>query len=275
MLHADDRTDADHAGDRPDWAEVFLAGAEVGQGSHTAFVQMVAEAVGLPFDRIRPTFSDTATTGDSGSASASRLSFMTGNAILGAAEQADKAWRDGDRPAVGEFRYVPPPTEPLDPEGAPTTPNFAYGYVAEAVDLSVDLETGHIRVHDVTCAVDAGRVINPQLAVGQVEGAIIQAHGYALSEQLVVENGRVLNPRFSGYLIPGIGDIPERVASVLVEVPDPRGPFGVRGIAEMPLIPYAPAIAAALHDATGVWFDHFPLTPPNVRAQLKAAGVIS
>ncbi len=278
VLHADSETGDDSggaSGDRPDWAEVYLAGAEVGQGSHTAFVQMVAEAVGLPFDRVRPTFSDTATTGDSGSASASRLSFMTGNAILGAAEQADKAWRDGERPAVGRFRYVPPPTEALDPDGAPTTPNFAYGYVAEAVDLSVDIETGHIHVHDVTCAVDAGRVINPQLATGQVEGAIIQAHGYALSEKLVVEDGRVLNPRFSGYLIPGIGDIPERVRSVLVEVPDPRGPFGVRGIAEMPLIPYAPAIAAALHDATGVWFDDFPLTPPNVRAQLKAAGVIA
>ncbi len=260
--------------EQPDSAEVFLAGAEVGQGAHTAFVQMVAEAIGMPFDAIRPTFSDTATTGDSGSASASRLSFMTGNAILGAAEEADKAWRNGERPAVGVFRYIPPPTEALDPEGAPTTPNFAYGYVAEAVDVSVDIETGHIVVNNVTCAVDAGRVINPQLAVGQVEGAIIQAHGYALSEKLVVENGRVLNPRFSGYLIPGIGDIPKHIESVLVEIPDPRGPFGVRGIAEMPLIPYAPAIAAALHDATGVWFNDFPLTPPNVRAQLIAAGVI-
>ncbi len=264
----------DHAdGDRPDHAEVFLAGAEVGQGAHTAFVQMVAEAIGMPFDSIRPTFSDTATTGDSGSASASRLSFMSGNAILGAAEEAEKSWQNGDRPAIGQFRYVPPPTEALDPEGAPTTPNFAVSYVAEAIDLSVDIETGHVVVHNVVCAVDAGHVINPQLAVGQVEGGVIQAHGYALSENLIVENGRILNPRFSGYLIPGIGDIPEHVDSVLVEVPDPRGPFGVRGIAEMPMIPYAPAITAALHDATGVWFHGFPLTPPVIRAQLQAAGV--
>ncbi len=262
VLHGD--------GERPDGAEVFLAGAEVGQGSHTAFVQMAAEATGLPFDSIRPVFSDTATTGDSGSASASRLSFMTGNAILGAAEEAAKSWQNGERPASGSFRFVPPPTEPLDPEGRPSTPNFAYGYVAEAVDLSVDIETGHIVVHDVVCAVDAGRVINPQLAVGQVEGAIVQAHGYALSEDLRVAEGRILNPRFSGYLIPGIGDIPERVHSVLVEHPDPRGPFGVRGIAEMPFIPYAPALVAALHDATGVWFDDFPLTPPKVRARLEA-----
>ncbi|MDA3039818.1 MAG: molybdopterin-dependent oxidoreductase, partial [Actinomycetota bacterium] len=246
----------------------------VGQGAHLAFLQMAAEALGLPVEAITPVFSDTATSGDSGSASASRLSWMTGNAILGAAEEAEKAWRDGARPARGYFRYTPPPTEMLDPEGvAPTVPNFAYGYVAEAVDLTVDIETGHVVVHDVVCAVDVGRVINPQLATGQVEGAVVQAHGYALYEELHVVGARVLSPRLSGYLIPGIGDVPEQVRTELVEVPDPRGPFGVRGMAEMPMLPYAPAIVAALFDATGVWFDSFPLTPPRVRAGLRAAGV--
>ena len=165
---------------------------------------------------------------------------------------------------MGFFRYVPPPTEALDPAGAPTVPNFAYGYVAEAVDLSVDVTTGHITVHDVVCAVDVGRIINRQLAEGQIEGAVVQAHGYALSENLEVVDARVVNPRFSGYLIPGIGDIPDRIRSVLLEVPDPIGPFGVRGMAEMPFLPYAPAVVAALHDATGVWFDDFPLTPEHV-----------
>lgn len=259
-------------GDEPSTAELYLAGADVGQGAHTAFVQMAAEATGLPPEAMTPTFSDTATTGDSGSASASRLSWMSGNAILGAAEEAEKAWQDGQRPAVGDFRYTPPPTEMLSTDGTPTTPNFAYGYIAEAVDLSVDVETGHIVVHDVVVASDVGRIINRALVEGQVEGAVIQAHGYALSENLQVAKGRILNPRFSGYLIPGIGDIPEQVRSVLLEIPDPRGPFGVRGMAEMPLIPYAPAIVAALHDATGVWFDSFPLTPPKVRKQLRAAG---
>ncbi len=259
--------------DEPDGAQLFLAGADVGQGAHTAFVQMAAEATGLPFDAIDAEFSDTASSGDSGSASASRLSWMTGNAILGAAEEADKAWRDGARPARGQFRYTPPPTEPLDPDGAPSVPNFAYGYVAEAVDLSVDVETGHIVVHDVVCAIDVGRIINHDLVVGQVEGAVIQAHGYALSENLQVVDARVMNPRFSGYLIPGIGDVPDQVRSVLLEVPDPRGPFGVRGMAEMPLMPYAPAITAALHDATGLWFHEFPLTPGRVRAALRASTV--
>ncbi len=271
VLRADDEGGSAVEGDRPTGADLYLAGAEVGQGAHTAFIQMAAEATGLDPDRITGHFSDTATAGDSGSASASRLSFMTGNAILGAAEEADKQWRDGARPADGFFRYVPPPTEPLDPQGAPTTPNFAYGYVAEAVDLSVDTRTGHIVVHDVVCSVDVGRAINPLLIEGQVEGAVIQAHGYALSENLQVADGRVLNPRFSGYLIPGIGDIPEQVRTVCVEVPDPIGPFGVRGMAEMPLIPYAPAVTAALFDATGVWFDSFPLTPSRVLAGLRSA----
>ena len=262
VLHPDDESPDS---DSPASAELFLAGADVGQGAHTAFLQMAAEATGVPIDAIEARFSDTATSRDSGSASASRLTWMTGNAILGAAEEAAKSWLNGDRPAIGEFRYVPPPTEPLDPQGlAPTTPNFAYGYVAEAVDLSVDVETGHIVVHDVVCAVDVGRIVNRALVVGQVEGAIVQAHGYALSENLHVVDGRILNPRFSGYLIPGISDIPERVRSVLLEVPDPRGPFGLRGMAEMPFLPYTPAVASALYDATGVWFDNFPLTPSRV-----------
>ncbi len=272
ILHGELDPDKGSSQTDPTRGEVFLAGADVGQGAHTAFVQMAAEATGLAFEDFSATFSDTATTGDSGSASASRLSWMTGNAILGAAEKAQEAWLAGDRPAIGEFRYVPPPTEALDPEGAPTQPNFAYGYVAESVDLTVDTETGHITVHDVVCAIDVGRIINHDLVVGQVEGAIIQAHGYAISENLIVEEGRVKNPRLSGYLIPGIGDIPEEVRTVLLEIPDPRGPFGVRGMSEMPFIPYAPAIVAAMHDATGVWFDEFPLTPTRVQAKLKEAG---
>ncbi len=263
---------SDNGDDVPVRADVYLAGADVGQGAHTAFVQLAAEALDLDASVVRGHFSDTASAGDSGSSSASRLSFMTGNALLGAAEEAEKAWREGDRPAVGFFRYLPPPTEALDPAGAPTVPNFAYGYAAEAVDLSVDVSTGHITVHDVVCAVDVGRIINRQLAEGQVEGAVVQAHGYVLSENLQVVDARVVNPRFSGYLIPGIGDIPRRVRAVLLEVPDPIGPFGVRGMAEMPFLPYAPAVVAALHDATGVWFDRFPLTPWRVLEGLSRAG---
>jgi CO/xanthine dehydrogenase Mo-binding subunit len=233
---------------------------------------MVAEATGVDPALVRAEFSDTASSKNSGSASASRLTWMTGNAILGAAEDAGKAWVEGDRPAIGDFTFHPPPTEVLDPQTGYGQPNFAYGYVAEAVEVAVDVATGHIEVRDVTCAVDVGKAINPNLVEGQIEGAVVQAHGYAITENLQVSEGRVLNPRLSTYLIPGIMDIPVRVKSVIVEEPDPRGPWGARGMAEMPFIPFAPAVTAALFDATGVWFDTFPLTPPRVRAALAAAG---
>jgi CO/xanthine dehydrogenase Mo-binding subunit len=201
--------------------------------------------------------------------SASRMTFMAGNSIRGAAEEAEKAWRDGERPAIGRFRYTPPPTEMLDEETGVGQPNFSYGYMAQAVEVSIDIETGHIRVDRVTSTHDVGRAINPSLVRGQIEGAVVQAHGYVLSENLVVTEGRIRNPRFSSYLIPGIGDIPEHVESVILELADPQGPWGARGMAEMPYITYAPAVIAAVHDATGVWIDVFPLTPSRVLAAIK------
>ena len=257
--------------DEPEWGELFHSGAEVGQGAHTALVQMAAEATGLPAARIERRFSDTATSGDAGSASASRLTWMSGNSILGAAEEAEKAWRDGQRPAVGRFRFVPPPTEMLDPQDGSGAPNFSYGYVAQSIELTVDTDTGHIRVDRVVSAHDVGRAINPQMVVGQIEGAVVQAQGYALSENLRSAGGRLQNMRLSTYLIPGIGDIPRTVDSVVLELADPLGPWGARGMAEMGMIPYAPAVVAALHDATGVWFDSFPLTPDRVLAGLHSA----
>jgi CO/xanthine dehydrogenase Mo-binding subunit len=257
--------------DEIDRVVLHHGGADVGQGAHTALLQMLAEAAGVDIERVEGVFSDTGSSGDSGSASASRLSWMAGNSILGAAEEAAKAWLDGDRPAVGEFRFIPPATETLDPDTGVGQPNFAYGYVAEAVDLAVDIDTGHISIGNVVCTTDVGRAINPILIEGQVEGAVVQAHGYAISENLQVVDGHILNPRFSGYLIPGILDIPDEVDSHILEIPDPRGPFGVRGMGEMPFIPYAAAVVAALHDATGVWFNEFPLTPSRVLAGLAAA----
>ena len=253
----------------PNRADLFHGGAEVGQGNHQAMLQMAADAIGLPLDRIEGHFSDTASSGDPGSASASRLTFMSGNSILGAAEEAEKAWRDGQRPAHGFFRYTPPPTESLDPDTGAGSANFCIAYMAQCVDITVDTETGHIRVDRVTSTHDVGTAINPRLVQGQIEGAVVQAHGYALSEDLQLRDGFITNPRFSGYLIPGIGDIPTDVDSQILELADPLGPFGARGVAEMPFITYAPALVAAVHDATGVWFDSFPLTPSRVLAGLR------
>ncbi len=268
---AEIRLHGDSGDDSPSSAEVFHSGAEVGQGVHQAIRQMTAEATGVPLEHVAGTFSDTAFTGDSGSASASRLTWMAGNSILGAAEEAEKAWRDGERPAIGKFRFTPPPTDVLDEQTGAGQPNFAYGYMAQGVDVSVDTGTGIIRVDRVVSTHDVGRAINPNLVKGQVEGAVVQAHGYVLSEDLQVRDGRITNPRLSSYLIPGIGDIPEHVESVILELADPLGPWGARGMAEMPYITYAPAVIAAVHDATGVWIDAFPLTPSRVLAALKKA----
>jgi len=257
--------------ERPSRVELFHSAAEVGQGVHTALIQMVADAADIEISKVDATYSDTATSGDSGSASASRLTFMAGNSVLGAVEEAEKAWADGARPAMGHFRYKPPATEPLDPDTGVGQPNFCYGYMAQAVDLTVDVGTGHIRIDRVLSIHDVGRAIHPEMLKGQIEGAIAQAHGYTLSEKLVVQDGRVLNPRLSQYLIPGIGDVPTKVECLILEAADPLGPWGARGVSEMPYITYAPAVTAALHDATGVWMNTFPLTPSVVLEHLTAA----
>ncbi|MCO5190543.1 MAG: xanthine dehydrogenase family protein molybdopterin-binding subunit [Anaerolineae bacterium] len=247
------------------------AGADCGQGAHTVFRQMAATAVGVPLEKVEVIVSDTAETGDSGSASASRMTFMSGNAIREAAEKALAKWTDEDRPAIGHTRFTPRPTVALDYETGYGDGNITFGYVAQYVELAVDIETGHIVIERVVSTNDVGKALNPQQVEGQIEGAVVQALGYSVTEKLQTRDGRILNPRLSTYLIPGIRDIPQQVDSVILEIPDPQGPWGARGMAEMPFIPLAPAITAALHDATGVWFDRIPLTPERVVTELAGA----
>lgn len=247
------------------------AGAEVGQGFQTVMTQIAAHSLGVPMSMVEMRTSDTATQGNPGSASASRLTFMAGNSVKGAAEAALEKWKAEERPAIAEFQYFAPPTTPMDKETGYSMPNFQYAYVAQAVDVELDTETGHVRVKRIVSADDVGKAINPDLVVGQIEGGLVQAHGYAVLEDFKTRDGRVLTDQLSTYLIPTIWDIPEKVESVLVEVPDSNGPWGARGMGELPYLPVAPAIAAAIHDATGVWMDEFPFTPERV---LKALGKI-
>lgn len=260
-----------HGASQVEEALVYYAGAEVGQGIHTAVAQMAAEALELPLDRVRLILSDTALTQDAGSASASRSTFMAGNAVRGAAERALSQWRAEERPAIGEFTYRAPPTTPFDEETGHSLPNLAYGYVAQAVEVEVDTETGLIRVLRVVSANDVGQAINPQSVQGQIEGAVVQAQGWAVIEDVVVQDGQIQNPYLSTYLIPTIVDVPDRVTSVILEIPDPRGPWGARGMGEMPFLPLAPAIAGAVYDATGIWFDRLPLTPERVALGIAEA----
>lgn len=262
-----------HGGEEIEEVVLHQAGADVGQGAHTVMTQMAAEAVGVPIEKVRLIVSDTAETDDSGSTSASRMTFMSGNAILGAVEAALVKWRYKERPAIATYQYRAPPTTQYDSQTGKSKPNFAYGYVAEATSVEVDIETGHVRLLTVVCADDVGKAVNPQLIQGQVEGAVVQAGGYVLMEDFQEVDGSVHTTHLSTYLIPTVLDIPERVESVILEYPDPIGPWGARGMGEMPFIPLAPAIAAAVRDAVGVWFDEFPMTPERVLRGLREAGV--
>jgi CO/xanthine dehydrogenase Mo-binding subunit len=262
---------AELVGDREiEAARLYFAGAEVGQGHHTAMAQIAAEVLSLPMECIAIIGADTSVTESSGSASASRLTFMAGNAVRGACERAKAMWDNEERPAVAEYTYLAPKTEPFPKHlGQSFKPNFAYGYVAQSVEIVVDVETGKIDITRLISTHDVGKAINPQQVVGQVEGGVVQAQGYAMLEDFKTKDGQVLTADMSTYLIPGILDIPQRMDTIILEHPDPNGPFGVRGMAEMPLLPLAPALAAALRDATGVWFNSFPLTPERV---LKGLG---
>ena len=246
-------------------AEVSIGSAEVGQGTHTVICQMAAEALHVPLERVRLLAADTATSpGSSGSVSASRMTLMSGNAIRGAAAEALKKWHAGEQPAVAEHTYLSPKTTPFDPETGYGTPNFSYGYVAQAVEVEVDTETGAVSILRVICANDVGEAINPQQVTGQIEGGIVQAAGWAICEDFVTAGGRVMTSNLSTYLMPTSADIPQRVETIIVEEPNPVGPWGARGMGEMPFIALAPALIAAVHDATGVWFDEFPLTAERV-----------
>ena len=252
-----------------DYAVLHHAGADVGQGAHTVFSQMAASALGLPIEKIRLAVADTGITPNSGSSSASRMTFMSGNSIRGAAELALKKWQEEERPVVAHYTYHPPKTSPFDKETGECNPNYSYGYVAETVEVEVDIETGQIHIVNVVCSDDVGKAINPSQVQGQIEGAVVQAAGYAVLENFIQQDGQVLTDTLSTYLIPTVLDIPDKVESRIMELNDPLGPWGARGMGEMPYLPFAAAVVAAVHDATGIWMDKFPLTPEIVLEYLE------
>ena len=259
------------------WAEVEIygeesiekvivrnAGADLGQGAHSVFRQFASTVLGVSDETIEVIESDTSKSENSGSSSASRITFMVGNAIIGAAESALKKWKAKERPAVGEFLYTAPKIL-SDHEGhIKEHPNFGYGYVAQAVEVEIDRETGISRVLKVISANDVGRTINPLQVKGQIEGAVLQAVGYAKMENFRQENGEPLTNGLATYLVPTIMDIPDKLESIIIEEPDPNGPMGARGMGEMPFVPFAPAFTSAVHDAVGTWFDQIPLLPEKL-----------
>jgi aldehyde oxidoreductase len=274
---------------------------DIGQGSSTVMTQIMADALGVAADAIRLKSGDTAITPDAGKTSASRQTFVSGNATRLAGEalreqllrhanvSADAVIRfdagtivltDGD----GERRielasldadaegYVfkaqetyDPPTSPLDENGQ-GEPYAVFGYGAHMMELSVDTRLGTVKLDRLTAAHDVGKAINPLLVEGQIEGGAAQGIGLALMEDYMP--GRTEN--LHDYLIPTFGDMPE-VTSIIVEVPDLHGPYGAKGLGEHVLIPTAPAILNAIRDATGASVRHLPATPDKVLAAIRVA----
>jgi len=273
---------------------------DIGQGSNTIVTQICADALGAPIDRFDLVSGDTSITPDCGKTSASRQTFVTGKAaylagaelrraILRLSDACDCAVIEFENGAVtikedGKQRvfslcdlpldkngYVlageatfDPPTSVLDENGQ-GKPYAVYGFGAHLAEIAVDAELGTVRVLKITAAHDVGRAINPTLIEGQIEGGAAQGLGMALMEEFFPGKGENLHD----YLIPSAGDIPP-VESILIEDPSPIGPFGAKGIGEQAVIPTAPAILNAIHDAIGVRVRRLPATPDRIRAAIVA-----
>lgn len=243
-------------------ARVRIGTADVGQGAHLALRQIAAETLDLGLESVTMVTDDSAEAPNAGSSSASRMTLVGGRAVKDACEEARRRWLAGETPNA-TAQYRPPRTTALDLESGDGVPNYCYGYVAQAVEVEVDVRTGLVRVLRVISVHDVGRAINRQQVEGQIEGCLAQAIGFALTENFICQKGKIVTPYLSTYLLPTALDMPE-IHPVIVESADPNGPYGARGMAEMALIPFAPAVATAIHDATGAWVSDLPMTPERV-----------
>jgi CO/xanthine dehydrogenase Mo-binding subunit len=251
-------------------AVVRAGAADVGQGAHLILRQIAAETLKLPLEKVTLISDDSSQAPNVGSASASRMTYMGGRAVKDAAAAARAKWGYTDDESVqATVQFRPTATTPLDPESHGAHPNYCYGYAAQAVEVEVNLLTGQVQVLRIISAHDVGKAINVQQVSGQIEGCLAQALGYALIEDFQIRDGHVLTPHLNTYLLPTALDMPIDVESVILELADPAGPFGARGVAEMPLVPFTPAVASAIHAATGAWLSRQPMTPERVLAAIQ------
>jgi CO/xanthine dehydrogenase Mo-binding subunit len=251
-------------------AEVRAGAADVGQGSHLILRQIAAEVLGLRLEQVTMICNDSSEAPNAGSASASRMTLVGGRAVRDAALAAKEKWGLTDDFRVqATVQYRPPATTALDPVTGAGIPNYCYGYAAQAIEVEVNLLTGQVQVLRIISVHDVGQAINRQQVEGQIEGCLAQALGYALLENFQVSDGHILTPYFSTYLLPTVLDMPTEVVPIILELADPNGPYGARGVGEMPLVPFTPAVASAIHDATGVWLTEQPMTAERVLLAMR------
>jgi CO/xanthine dehydrogenase Mo-binding subunit len=249
---------------------ILTASTEIGQGTKTIFCQIAADALGVPLDRVSVGAQDTSLVPDSGPTVASRTAMIVGGLIHDAAT-ALRARLERERPPLRvEQTYVQPDTVHWDDQTYRGDAYPVYAWACTIADVEVDTATGEVRVTDLVSAVDCGKAIHPVMAEGQIEGGALQAVGWATIEEIKMKDGRYLNDRLATYLIPTALDAP-RLKTILVENPYSGGPFGAKGIGELPMDGPAPAVIAAIHDATGVWLDEVPATPEKVLTAMRNA----
>ena len=240
------------AGDR---AEVRISSAEMGQGLPGVLAACAAEELGLPAERVDVLLGDTDFCPDGGPTTASRQTYVSGNAVRLAARQAAGKLADGDSHALVRYEYEAPKTQPLGTGG---DMHFAFSFCAQAALVEVDTKTGEVHVHKIIAAHDVGRAINPLTLQGQIEGGIVMALGYTLTEHYIQEAGTPWTNVMARYKIPSITHTPE-IHSLIVEHEVPTGPFGAKGVGELSSIPTSPAITNAIGRATGVRVRSLPV----------------
>ncbi len=285
--------------------EVLAGSTEIGQGTITIFCQIVARELGVAYSDVDVAEPDTSRVPDSGPTVASRTCMIVGRVLQLATREikekllqftaerygiAEVAFENGDvianRKRLASFReiasafvaergalradvrYQPPPGINWDDDSYSGDAYPAFSWGAEVAEVEVDLDTFETRVLKITTAQDIGRAIHPLLAEGQIEGGSLQAVGYGLLEEVVWERGRVVNNRLTNYIIPTSLDAPE-METILVEKEYPHGPFGAKGVGELPMDGTAPAIAAAIFNATGALVSEIPVTPERLLAALE------
>ncbi len=270
--------------------EVLASSTEIGQGTNTIFSQIAATALRLPEDRIVVAQPDTARVPDSGPTVASRTVMVVGKLVeracgmlvekLAAAGRLDAHAFTGEQftaaamAAVSEegalkahAKYVPPPGVVWDDKAYRGSAYACYGWAAYVAEVSVDTRTYEAKVEDFWAVQDIGKVIHPVFAAGQVEGGVAQAVGWALYENIVWRDGRVMNPQMTNYIMPTAADVPD-IHVHFVEVPFSYGPSGAKGVGELPMDGPAPAILSALEHALGKPFDTVPALPEQIMEAL-------
>jgi CO/xanthine dehydrogenase Mo-binding subunit len=279
-------------------ATVATANPDIG-GSRASMAIMAAETLGIPVDQVRPVVPDTASIGYSMLTGGSRTTFAVGMAVVQAAQKVvtdlkaraaklwdvspDKvAWEGGQAVCLDATKDVKPMTlkalagqsartgGPISAEVSLNAQGAGPGFATHVCDVEIDPETGHVTVLRYTASQDVGRAIHPSYVEGQIQGGVAQGVGWALNEEYIFDaEGRMENAGFLDYRVPVASDLP-MIDTVLIEVPNPRHPFGAKGVGEVPIVPPLAAVANAVSAAIGVRMYDLPLSPPKIRAALDS-----